>query len=508
MMLLERIEGEIRHKSNHNNPISPVIQLLVAIRFYATGSYLITVADFSGISESSAQRIVHRHTMYTSTMVSPIIAALNNEFIKLLTSTEQIRQNQKKFFQIAKFINVIGCMDCTHIRIELYGGEEAEVYRNRKGIFTINIQTICDSTLKFLDIVAISRDLQLTDPQFHLSADIDLLIGAELFWNLLCVGQIKSSDKHPTLQKTQLGWLDLSGSHTQQRADEFETPRSSGVSLNEALLVGPVVQQDLISILIRFRFFVYSITADIIKMYRQILIHPSQTSLQRILELVTSLTSEAFIAAFKRFISRMGKPVHMYSDNGTTFIGAQKIIKELYDVFNKQEKQDGIKRFLGEQKIHWSFIPLNAPHFGGLWEAGVKSVKHHLTRVVGEAHLTYEEMQTVLCMKKRDQKEWAGESMERKRYLGEKVRSSKSCEAYARVTGIPGYMSKNRRTDGKKIQMVARWRCGNELKGNMYWLKEEERKCRICGKERETLRHVKRCMNNEGGVRSKNRCVE
>ncbi|XP_018400726.1 PREDICTED: uncharacterized protein LOC108778124 [Cyphomyrmex costatus] len=77
--------------------------------------------------------------------------------------------------------------------------------------------------------------------------------------------------------------------------------------------------------------------------------------------------------------------------------GAQKIIKELYDVFNKQEKQDGIKRFLGEQKIHWSFIPLNAPHFGGLWEAGVKSVKHHLTRVVGEAHLTYEEMQTVLC---------------------------------------------------------------------------------------------------------------
>ncbi|KYN07242.1 hypothetical protein ALC62_01800 [Cyphomyrmex costatus] len=128
--------------------------------------------------------------------------------------------------------------------------------------------------------------------------------------------------------------------------------------------------------------------------------------------------------------------------------------------------------------------------------------------------------------------EWARESMERKRYLwrcgrseeaikeegeskwekiknidkevdeqerGEKVRSSKSCEAYARVAGIPGYMSKNRRTDGKKIQMVARWRCGNELKGNMYWLKEEERKCRICGKERETLRHVKRCMNNEGG---------
>jgi len=46
----------------------------------------------------------------------------------------------------------------------------------------------------------------LTDPRFHIS-DIDLLIGAELFWNLICVGQVKSLDKHPSLQKTLLGWI-------------------------------------------------------------------------------------------------------------------------------------------------------------------------------------------------------------------------------------------------------------------------------------------------------------
>jgi len=51
----------------------------------------------------------------------------------------------------------------------------------------------------------------------------------------------------------------------------------------DALLMGPTVQQDLISILMRFRFFTYVITADITKMYRQILMHPSQTRLQRIL---------------------------------------------------------------------------------------------------------------------------------------------------------------------------------------------------------------------------------
>ena len=53
--------------------------------------------------------------------------------------------------------------------------------------------------------------------------------------------------------------------------------------LNSVLLVGPVVQQDLISIILRFRTFAYAFTADIIKMYRQILVCSSQTRLQRIL---------------------------------------------------------------------------------------------------------------------------------------------------------------------------------------------------------------------------------
>ncbi|XP_011859521.1 PREDICTED: uncharacterized protein LOC105557007 [Vollenhovia emeryi] len=57
---------------------------------------------------------------------------------------------------------------------------------------------------------------------------------------------------------------------------------SLGSSLNDALLIGPVVQQDLISIVIRFRTLRYVFCADIIKMYRQIVVHESQRHLQRI----------------------------------------------------------------------------------------------------------------------------------------------------------------------------------------------------------------------------------
>ncbi|XP_018404138.1 PREDICTED: uncharacterized protein LOC108780819 [Cyphomyrmex costatus] len=90
------------------------------------------------------------------------------------------------------------------------------------------------------------------------------------------------------------------------------------------------------------------------------------------IELVSDLTTDAFIAAFKRFISRRGKPSKMYSDNGTSFVGARNQIKEF-------------------------FIPRNAPHVSGLWEAAVKSAKHHLTRIAGQAHLTFEKLQTALC---------------------------------------------------------------------------------------------------------------
>ncbi|XP_018407559.1 PREDICTED: uncharacterized protein LOC108783486 [Cyphomyrmex costatus] len=240
----------------------------------------------------------------------------------------------------------------------------------------------------------IPANLELADPQFHVSSEIDVLIGAEHFWSLLCIGQIKATPSHPTLQKTRFGWILAGRLHTAPKAashvhslhasisnkqlheqlsrfwdvenlgsfqslylrgssveialkrlggierrlsrdselktrysqfineyntlghmklisDPPEDPKSfylphhcivkapaankfrvvfdvsakdaAGISLNDTLMVGPTVQQDLFTILLRFRIHRFAFSADIVKMYRQIPVHPSQTRYQRIL---------------------------------------------------------------------------------------------------------------------------------------------------------------------------------------------------------------------------------
>ena len=58
--------------------------------------------------------------------------------------------------------------------------------------------------------------------------------------------------------------------------------------------------------------------------------------------------------------------------------------------------QQNISEFCSSQRIGWKFNPERAPHFGGLWEAAVKSLKLHLKKVLGESKLTFEEYYAVL----------------------------------------------------------------------------------------------------------------
>ncbi|XP_055589611.1 uncharacterized protein LOC129741843 [Uranotaenia lowii] len=58
---------------------------------------------------------------------------------------------------------------------------------------------------------------------------------------------------------------------------------STGISLNDALMVGPVVQDELVDIILRFRLHRYAVVADVAKMYRMVRVQESDQPLQRIL---------------------------------------------------------------------------------------------------------------------------------------------------------------------------------------------------------------------------------
>lgn len=112
------------------------------------------------------------------------------------------------------------------------------------------------------------------------------------------------------------------------------------------------------------------------------------------IEPVTELTTNAFISMFRRFVSRRGKPKNVYSDNGTNFIGAASKLIELGKFLSKNHQL--LSSITTNDNIHWHFNPAQSPHFGGLWESGIKSIKHHLRRVVGNTLLTFEEFLTLL----------------------------------------------------------------------------------------------------------------
>lgn len=114
------------------------------------------------------------------------------------------------------------------------------------------------------------------------------------------------------------------------------------------------------------------------------------------LEIVSELTASAFIAALRRMAARRGVPGHIYSDQGTNFIGANRILKqEISEIAKTLSSQKNLST-ISEMNIEWHFNAPSWPSAGGLWEAAVKSLKHHLKRVVGEQKLTYEEYNTLL----------------------------------------------------------------------------------------------------------------
>jgi hypothetical protein len=71
-------------------------------------------------------------------------------------------------------------------------------------------------------------------------------------------------------------------------------------------------------------------------------------------------------------------------------------LKEIMSLIQSNDHKEKVQEFLAERQIEWRFIPSHSPHFGGSWEAVVKSFKRHFKRVAGNVLLTFEDLNTLI----------------------------------------------------------------------------------------------------------------
>ena len=74
--------------------------------------------------------------------------------MKFPTGSDEELRVKRDFHALAGFPGVIGAIDCTHVPIINPGGANSEIFRCRKGYFSINVQAVCDAELFITNIVA------------------------------------------------------------------------------------------------------------------------------------------------------------------------------------------------------------------------------------------------------------------------------------------------------------------------------------------------------------------
>lgn len=96
------------------------------------------------------------------------------------------------------------------------------------------------------------------------------------------------------------------------------------------------------------------------------------------LDLLHNMDLDAYLMALKRFIARRGTSAELWSDRRTNFKGAE---QELREAFN--DMVAALQQHLARQRIRFRFNPPEVPHFSGVWERDVRSVKSVLHTRIG-----------------------------------------------------------------------------------------------------------------------------
>lgn len=133
---------DLVHPTLRNSPLPPLLQVLAALRFVATGSFYNLVGESLGVAKSTTGRAAR--------YVCRLLAGKAGNYIKF---PRDVSSYKSRFFEIAGFPNVVGCVDGTQIKIKAPNVNEGE-YVNRKGFHSLNVQMVCGPDFCITNVVA------------------------------------------------------------------------------------------------------------------------------------------------------------------------------------------------------------------------------------------------------------------------------------------------------------------------------------------------------------------
>ena len=144
--VIDLIEAEIEHPTQRSHAIPSSLQVLCALRYFATGNFQFVSGDLTGISQSSVSRIVTR--------VSAALANKSQELIKFPMHERDQQIVKEGFFERDRhrIPNVLGCLDGSLIPIKAPSQNE-DAFVCRKRFHAINVQGVCNHQLKFTNLV-------------------------------------------------------------------------------------------------------------------------------------------------------------------------------------------------------------------------------------------------------------------------------------------------------------------------------------------------------------------
>ncbi|KAH7943182.1 hypothetical protein HPB52_006227 [Rhipicephalus sanguineus] len=99
-------------------PLPPLMQLLIALRFYGAGTFQLVSGDLVNVSQPTVSRVVKRISALLAETLFPVLVKF--------TEAAQVSGVMEEFYKIGKFPGFSGCIDCPHVPIRSAGGDSAE----------------------------------------------------------------------------------------------------------------------------------------------------------------------------------------------------------------------------------------------------------------------------------------------------------------------------------------------------------------------------------------------